>query len=50
MNMVVNDYSALIVHSEKEYQEAVLKLYKYPAERKRLGKNARSMAQSKFMA
>ena len=44
MNMVVNDYSALIVHSDKEYQEAVLKLYKYPAERKRLGNNARSIS------
>ena len=42
--MVVNDYSALIVHSDKEYQEAVLKLYKYPAERKRLGNNARSIS------
>ena len=45
---VKHDYSGLIVHSSKEYSEAIEYLYKYPDERRRLSKNAKKHARNEF--
>ncbi|MDJ0581298.1 glycosyltransferase family 4 protein [Crocosphaera sp.] len=45
---VIHQETGLIVHSEKEYQEAILYLYENPQERKRLGDNAKIYAQKNF--
>ncbi len=48
--LVINDFTGLIVHSTGEYKEAVEYLYRNPAERQRMGINARSYAQQIFGA
>jgi glycosyltransferase involved in cell wall biosynthesis len=45
---VKHDYNGLIVHSAKEYSEAVEYLYKYPDERRRLSQNAKKYARNEF--
>ncbi|RMG41187.1 MAG: glycosyltransferase, partial [Candidatus Dadabacteria bacterium] len=47
-HLVINDYSGLIVHSEREYTQAIEYLYYNPEERKRLGENARRYASQIF--
>ena len=48
--LVFHDYTGLVVHSEHEYADAVEYLYRNPAERQRLGHNARMYAQQVFGA
>ncbi|MBN2468426.1 MAG: glycosyltransferase family 4 protein [Deltaproteobacteria bacterium] len=47
-NLVINDYTGLVVHSEAEYKHAIEYLYYNPEERKRLGRNAREYAKQIF--
>jgi len=49
-NLVVNDYTGLIVHSELEYKQAIEYLYHHPEERTRLGNNAKEYARQIFGA
>ena len=48
--LVINDFTGFIVHTAKEYKEAIEFLYHHPEERFRLGKNARTYAQQIFGA
>ncbi len=48
--LVVDNFTGLIVHSELEYKQAIEYLYHHPAERQRLGQNARVYAQQIFGA
>ena len=48
--LVVNNYTGLVVNSESEYSEALEHLYHHPQERSRLGKNAKSYAEQIFGA
>ncbi len=48
--LVVHDYTGLIVHSEREYAEAIEFLYHHPEERQRLGSNAAEYARQIFGA
>jgi len=48
--LVVNDFTGLIVHSQQEYAQAVEYLYHHPAERRRLGRNAKAYAEQIFGA
>ncbi len=48
--LVVNDFTGLIVHSAREYAAAVEYLYHHPAERRRLGRNAKAYAEQIFGA
>lgn len=48
--LVVNDYTGLIVHNELEYKQAIEYLYHHPEERKRMGRNAREYARQIFGA
>ncbi|MDB5102387.1 MAG: putative glycosyl transferase [Fibrobacteres bacterium] len=48
--LVVNDFTGYIVHSSREYQEAIEFLYHHPAERRRMGRNARAYAEQIFGA
>lgn len=48
--LVVNDFTGLIVHSAGEYREAVEYLYHRPAERRRMGANAKTYAEQIFGA
>ena len=47
-HLVVNNYTGLLVQSEKEYSHALEYLYHNPDERKRLGENAREYAKQIF--
>ena len=46
--LVVNDFTGLVVKSEIEYSQAIEYLYRNPEERKRLGANAREYARQIF--
>jgi glycosyltransferase involved in cell wall biosynthesis/tetratricopeptide (TPR) repeat protein len=46
---VKHNYSGLIVHSAKEYSEAIEFLYKHPGERRRLSKNGKEHARNEFV-
>lgn len=48
--LVVNDFTGLIVHSEREYREAIEFLFRNPDERLRLGENAKRYASQIFGA
>ncbi|MCW5983239.1 MAG: glycosyltransferase family 4 protein [Bryobacteraceae bacterium] len=48
--LVRHNRTGLIVHSEREYSEAVERLYHDPAERRRLGRAARAYARRHFGA
>lgn len=48
--LIVNDFTGYIVHSAREYQQAVEHLYHHPAERLRMGRNARAYAEQIFGA
>ena len=48
--LVVNDYTGFIVHSELEYKQAIEYLYHHPEERTRLGNNAKEYARQIFGA
>lgn len=48
--LVINNYTGLVVNSEAEYSEALEYLYHHPEERSRLGKNARNYAEQIFGA
>ncbi|MBN2420277.1 MAG: glycosyltransferase family 4 protein [Deltaproteobacteria bacterium] len=48
--LVINDYTGIIVHSELEYKHAIEYLYYHPEERKRLGNNAKEYARQIFGA
>jgi glycosyltransferase involved in cell wall biosynthesis len=48
--LVVNDFTGLIVHSPREYRQAVEFLYHHPAERRRMGLNAKTYAEQIFGA
>ncbi|HIK10509.1 MAG TPA: glycosyltransferase [Oscillatoriaceae cyanobacterium M33_DOE_052] len=48
--LIMDNYTGLIVDTELEYQQAIEYLYHNPAERLRLGKNAREYAQQIFGA
>lgn len=47
-HLVQHDQTGLIVHSKKEYQQAIEYLFYHPDERLRLGKNAQLYAQEQF--
>lgn len=47
-HLVINDFTGLVVHSELEYTQALEFLYHNPAERKRLGENAKNYAKQIF--
>lgn len=49
-HLVMNGYTGLVVHSPKEYRQAVEHLYRNPEERSRLGRNAASYARQTFGA
>lgn len=46
--LVQHEQTGLVVHTEREYQAALEYLYHYPAERQRLGENARRFARATF--
>ncbi|MBX3014917.1 MAG: glycosyltransferase [Caldilineaceae bacterium] len=46
--LVQHKQTGLVVHTEREYQHAIEYLYYHPAERQRLGQNARHFAQTTF--
>ncbi len=48
--LVVNDFTGLVVHNEIEYKQAVEYLFYHPEERARMGKNARHYASEIFGA
>lgn len=48
--LVVNDFTGLVVRSNREYAEAIEYFYHNPEERKRLGTNAKEYAQQIFGA
>ncbi len=48
--LVVNDFTGYIVHSALEYRQAVEHLYHHPAERLRMGRNAKAYAEQIFGA
>jgi glycosyltransferase involved in cell wall biosynthesis len=48
--LVFHDYSGLIVHSAREYADAIEYLYHNPDERIRLGRNAKNYAEQVFGA
>ena len=48
--LVINNYTGLVVNSESEYSQALEYLYHHPQERSRLGKNAKSYAEQIFGA
>ncbi|MEO7958903.1 MAG: glycosyltransferase, partial [Fibrobacteria bacterium] len=48
--LVVNDFTGLLVHSSREYRQAVEFLYHHPAERRRMGRNAKTYAEQIFGA
>lgn len=47
-HLIVNDFTGYIVHSETEYAEALEHLYRNPAERERIGRNAAEYARQIF--
>ena len=49
-DLVINDYTGIVVHSELEYSNAIEYLYHHPEERDRLGKNAMEYARQIFGA
>lgn len=49
-DLVLNNFTGLVVHSEPEYKQAVEYLYHHPEERLRIGKNARAYAKQIFGA
>ena len=49
-DLVVPDFTGLVVSSEREYAQAVEYLYRHPVERSRLGRNAREYAGQIFGA
>jgi tetratricopeptide (TPR) repeat protein len=46
--LVEHSQTGLVVHSEREYQQAIEYLYHHPQERSRLGQNAQAYAQKHF--
>jgi glycosyltransferase involved in cell wall biosynthesis len=48
--LVIHDYTGLIVRSEQEYKQAIEYLYHHPEERKRIGVNAKEYARQIFGA
>jgi glycosyltransferase involved in cell wall biosynthesis len=48
--LVVNDFTGIIVNSASEYCQAIEYLYHHPAERRRLGANARAYSEQIFGA
>ncbi len=46
--LVQHEETGLVVHTEKEYQQAIAYLYHHPTERERLGQNARRYAHTTF--
>lgn len=48
--LVVNEYTGLVVQSEREYKQAIEYLYHHPEERTRLGRNAQEYARQIFGA
>jgi glycosyltransferase involved in cell wall biosynthesis len=48
--LVVNDFTGYIVNSAREYRQAIEHLYHHPAERRRMGKNAKAYAEQIFGA
>ncbi len=49
-SLVVNEFTGMVVHSPQEYREAIEYLFHYPAERVRMGSNARTYAEQIFGA
>jgi glycosyltransferase involved in cell wall biosynthesis len=49
-NLVINDFTGIVVHSELEYKQAIEHLYHHPDERRRLGENAKAYAEQIFGA
>lgn len=49
-NLIVNNYTGLVVRSNREYKEAIEYLYHNPEERKRIGDNAKNYARQIFGA
>jgi glycosyltransferase involved in cell wall biosynthesis len=48
--LVFHEFTGMVVHSQREYQEAIEHLYHHPAERIRMGENARDYARALFGA
>jgi glycosyltransferase involved in cell wall biosynthesis len=48
--LIINDYTGLIVHTAEEYKQAIEFLYHNPEERSRLGNNAKEYAKQIFGA
>lgn len=47
-DLVINDFTGIVVRDEVEYAQAIEHLYHTPEERKRLGENARNYAEQIF--
>jgi glycosyltransferase involved in cell wall biosynthesis len=47
-DLVIHDFTGLVVRTPDEYVEAIEYLYHYPGERRRLGENARAYARQMF--
>lgn len=47
-DLVINNFTGLVVHSQAEYAQALEHLYRNPAERARIGQNAASYARQIF--
>ena len=48
--LIVDQFSGLVVNTEKEYQAAIEYLFRHPDERKRIGQNAKQIARQLYGA